>query len=455
MGQQLVATDDCASVPVADSSRVTEAGQEQAGYCIRFGRCCLVLITLILLSGSALAQKKDSCIECHSDLEGELAEPVQLMKKDIHRIRGLSCVNCHGGDASQDDPGRAMDPRKGFIARPNPRNLPAFCGKCHSNADFIKTFNPTLRIDQEREYFTSVHGKRLKAGDQHVATCISCHGSHGIRAISDPQSPVYPLNVADTCARCHANAEYMKDYKIPHDQYDKYKSSVHATALYKRQDLSAPACNDCHGNHGAAPPGVGSVANVCGQCHTRQSGLFQASPHKSVFEAMEVGECRQCHSNHDILQPHDDMLGAGPKSVCINCHSQGEGGFQAAVKLREAIDQLVAANNKALDILNRAERAGMEVSRPKFDLREAKDGITNARVLIHTVSLEEVEKVISPGLEIADRSYKAGQDAFSELRYRRKGLAVSLFFILFLAALVYLKIREIEGRRKAEPGADR
>jgi hypothetical protein len=48
------------------------------------------------------------------------------------------------------------------------------------------------------------------------------------------------------------------------------------------------------------------------------------------------------------------------------------------------------------------------------------------------------------------KSYRAGEDAMAELGFRRKGLAVSLFFIVFLAVLVYLKIREIEGRQQTD-----
>ena len=145
----------------------------------------------------------------------------------------------------------------------------------------MKKFNPALRVDQEKEYATSVHGQLLKTGNTKVATCISCHGVHGIRAVNDALSSVYPLNVAETCAKCHGDAAHMAEFKIPTDQYANYKRSVHAKALYERQDLAAPTCNDCHGNHGAAPPGIASVANVCGQCHARQGELFQASPAQS------------------------------------------------------------------------------------------------------------------------------------------------------------------------------
>ena len=111
----------------------------------------------------------------------------------------------HGGDPTQDDKVAAKDPRKGYLGRPRTADIPAFCGKCHNDANFMKKFNPALRVDQEKEYSTSVHGQLLKTGNEKVATCISCHGVHGIRAVSDALSSVYPLNVADTCAKCTAS----------------------------------------------------------------------------------------------------------------------------------------------------------------------------------------------------------------------------------------------------------
>lgn len=413
-------------------------------------RAFLVMMGVMLSIGVVSAQKKDSCVDCHGQMEGEVAEPVQLLKNDVHGRRGLSCADCHRGNPNADDMLGAMSRQSGFIGRPKPKDIPSLCGSCHSNADRMKTFAPSLRVDQEQEYRTSVHGKQLNSGNQRVATCISCHGNHGIRPVNDPLSSVYALNVAETCSKCHSNAEYMRGFKVPSDQYFKYKTSVHAKALYERQDLSAPTCNDCHGNHGAAPPGITSVANVCGQCHARQSSLFAASPHKAAFDAMELGECIKCHSNHDILTPGDKMIGVRPGSLCIECHAQGDLGYQAAEKMRAGIDELAAGIVRAIEILGQAERAGMEVSRPKFELNEATDGLTHARVLIHAFSSEEIDKVIGPGLASANRGYEAGEAALAERSYRRKGLATSLFFILFLAVLVYLKIRQIENRQKGQ-----
>jgi len=261
----------------------------------------------------------------------------------------------------------------------------------------------------------------------------------------NPLSSVYPLRVAETCAKCHANSDYISEYKIAHNQFDLYKKSIHAKALYEKQDLSAPTCNDCHGNHGAAPPGVTSVANVCGQCHSRQSELFQNSPHKAAFDRMGYAECVKCHNNHEIHEPTDAMVGIGRGSVCIACHANDKG-FEAAKAMQASLSGLKTHVENAGGLLESAERAGMEVSRPIFELQEANDSLTQARVLTHSSSAEEVQKAVQPGEQVALRSLKAGQDAFSELAFRRQGLAVSLVFIGFLAVLVFLKIRQIETR---------
>src|SRR5262249_23258367 len=138
------------------------------------------------------------------------------------------------------------------------------------NVETMKRYNSSIRVDQAAEFATSVHGKRLAAGDTNVATCVSCHGNHGIKAVKDPTAPVYPTHIAETCGKCHSNADTMKTYGIPTDQVQKYATSVHFEALMKKQDISAPTCNDCHGNHGSTPPGTSAVGNVCGTCHGRQ-----------------------------------------------------------------------------------------------------------------------------------------------------------------------------------------
>jgi hypothetical protein len=232
----------------------------------------------------------------------------------VHGEIGLGCEACHGGNPSLDtaeDPEAAMDPAHGYEEAPGRLDGPDFCARCHSDADYMRRFNPQARVDQLVEYRTSVHGKRNANGDPVPATCVDCHGVHGIERVDSPNSPVFASNVPAMCAACHAEATVMQPYGAPTDQYDSYLASAHASALLDREDTAAPACNDCHGNHGAAPPGVQSVANVCGQCHGLEAKLFRASFKKELFDLLEVGECVVCHDNHRIVHPTPENYRTG------------------------------------------------------------------------------------------------------------------------------------------------
>lgn len=401
---------------------------------------CLGFLASISFAAAPAKPAVQSCVTCHQDLDESLG---RQMEGDIHLEKGLGCTGCHGGDPSQADQDLAMAPARGFVGRPKTAQVPAFCGKCHSDATFMKRFNPALRIDQQAEYQTSVHGKLLVQGDQTVATCINCHGNHGIRPASHPLSRVYPQSVARTCGKCHSDASYMKS-RLPTDQVARYEKSVHAEALMKRNDLSAPTCNDCHGNHGASPPGVSAVANVCGTCHTRQAELFRQSPHNASFQALGEAECLVCHKNHEITAPSDRMLGAKEPATCAGCHSEGDPGSAAADTMSRSIAALARQLDEAGKLLSQAERAGMEVSRARFALSEGHDALVGSRVLIHRFSVDPVRTETDRGMTIARKALKQGQDALDELQFRRKGLAASLIVIGLALVAVFLKIRQIE-----------
>jgi len=369
----------------------------------------------------------------------------EKFSQDIHAQKGLTCASCHGGDPTSDDQSVAMSKKAGWKGHIDRKQIPQLCGSCHSDPAYMRQFSPGLRTDQLSEYKTSVHGKRLATGDTNVAVCTDCHSVHDLRAPSDPRSTVNPVNVATTCAHCHADAAHMKSYKIPTDQFANYSKSVHHDALLIRGDLSAPTCTTCHGNHGATPPGVASVANVCSNCHVFQAQLFDLSPHKEAFASAGMPGCVTCHSNHAIAHPSDELIGTGDKAVCTNCHMQGENGYAAAGQIKDKLVQLGISIDKADEILGRAERSGMEVSEAKLDLVQAKDALTKARVTLHSANLTRVEADIKPGLEATAKDYDAGKRALAERNYRRIGLAFSLLAIALMIVGLTLYIKRIEA----------
>ena len=406
----------------------------------------LLLVMLVSPAPAQPAQKavESSCVRCHLAMGDPLAEPVKLSAQDIHFQNGLSCNACHGGDPTKDALEEAMNPRKGFVAHPLRKQIATLCASCHSNADFMKKYNPQARVDQHSEYLTSVHGKKNQAGDPNVATCTDCHGVHGIRAVGDPNSPVYVTNVAATCGRCHSDVKRMGSYGIPTDQQEQYSKSVHGVALMKQRDLSAPTCNSCHGNHGATPPGVDSVANVCGQCHVTQEGLFKQSPHSKAFAENKWPGCVTCHQNHLVVRPTDAMLGVEETATCAACHDRGSPGYVAAQKMKSEITNLQTRLDSAKQVLERAQRAGMEVSSPIYQLSEARDRLVLARVQIHGFTPAILQKTTAEGESIAAQCEQSGWQAIAELAYRRKGLAVSAAILLCMIGLLLLKIRQLK-----------
>jgi len=238
----------------------------------------------------------NTCIDCH--VENDLM-PEFYLEADVHQKAGMSCAGCHGGDPTAEDMDESMSFENGYIGIPTKQEIPAFCGKCHSDIEFMRVYQPRIPTDQEDQYFTSMHGQKLAAGDQGVAQCGSCHTSHGILPANDPRSSVHPFNIPVTCDRCHGDSELMADRGHNTRQFSEYSKSVHGLALLERGDSGAPACNDCHGNHGAAPPGAESVSHICGSCHMNNIEFFKNSKMGQSFESAEYHSCEQCH---EIMQ---------------------------------------------------------------------------------------------------------------------------------------------------------
>ena len=315
----------------------------------------------------------------------------------------------------------------------------------------MRRFAPKQRVDQAAEYATSVHGKQLAAGHTNVATCASCHGPHGIRLVSDAKSPVFPTNVAATCATCHADPRHMAGYTLPDGtplpttQFADYQKSVHYAALTKGNDLSAPTCNDCHGNHGATPPGVGAVANVCGTCHAVFAAKFQTSVHAQIFDK----GCVECHSNHAVLKPSDAMLGsAGHGDLRHVPHAARTTRARwPPTRCDAAFEQLKAGIDRSSALIDRVQNAGIEVSDQELALREAATKLTLARTEMHAFDAGAGRRRSSLTARRSSRaSTRAGQKGVAELRFRRRGLAVSLGAILLLVVALGLKVRQIEHR---------
>ncbi len=460
----------------------------------------------------------DNCLSCHKELGDE---PSKLFLNDVHFKAGIGCKDCHGGNEKSDDMDLAMNKDAGFIGVPRynkisevcskchsdkdymmkhnksiqtgqfenlkssvhgklsldgkamilqcttchnahgikkvsdsqspvyPTNIPQTCDKCHGNAKYMQSYNPSLTVDQLTKYRTSVHGILNGKGNVKTAQCVSCHGSHEIFAANDVRSKVYKLNIPSTCSKCHSDKAYMNAFSIPTDQYKKYMSSVHGKTVFEKHDLSAPVCNDCHGNHGATPPGIESISKVCGSCHALNAELFASSPHKAAFDKNNYPECETCHGNHDILIASDQLLGVGKNSVCSKCHTKDENakGYFIAAEMKKLTDSLVTSDSIAKSLVFQAEQKGMDVEDIKFKLREIRQARLEAKTVVHSFTEAKFKDVTSKGFEAAQFAISGSQSAIHEFYFRRYGLGVAVFIITLLMILLYLYIKRIEKNK--------
>jgi len=147
--------------------------------------------------------------------------------------------------------------------------------------------------------------------------------------------------------------------------------------MFEKDDLTAPTCNDCHGNHGATPPGIESVTLICGQCHGREADLFAKTakhegfvkhnellasatscrdchdqmPERTAATVHRFGECVTCHENHGVMRPTVALFAPLPDVPCAFCH-EGSGPLADAEPLekrehyKQLRDQLLAEAKK-------------------------------------------------------------------------------------------------------------
>jgi predicted CXXCH cytochrome family protein len=343
-----------------------------------------------------------------------------------------------------------MSEEAGFVGAPGRLEIPDFCARCHSDPDYMRGFAPNLPVDQLTLYRTSLHGRKNLEGDANVATCVDCHRTHDIRPPSEPRSSVHPQRIPATCGRCHSDADLMKEYGIPTDQVAEYESSVHGESLLSGRDLSSPACNDCHGDHGALPPEVGSIFAVCGHCHAHNRELYSASAKRAAFEDLGEPGCVTCHGNHGIDHPTEEMLSLDDSALCSDCHSDdGSPASDAILRMRASLDTLRTALGEAEELLDRAEQKGMYVTNVRFELQDTRQALFRARTEVHRFDADTLAAMCAAGLATADTVKADSRAALEEFRFRRNGLAAASLIISVFALSLWLWIRRIERRQAA------
>jgi hypothetical protein len=238
----------------------------------------------------------------------------------------------------------------------------------------------------------------------------------------------------------------MAGYGIPTDQFDKFAKSVHGVALLENQDTGAPACNDCHGNHGATPPGVASIAQVCGHCHVNNMQYFTESRMGRAFAEEGFHGCEECHGNHGVAKTSDHMVGTGEGSVCLDCHDQGDDGFETAAMIHASLDTLSTTYDHAIVRQKEVQRIGMDDVDIGFLLQEAHQSLIQSRTLVHTFDAKKVAERTAEGRAKAQEAIDLAARQVKDYHVRRRGFGMATLFTTILALALFLRIRQMEAR---------
>lgn len=425
------------------------------------------------------------CKTCHTAQATELAG-------SIHET--LGCQECHGGPEKFQldgavlrsftnrslDSGMAFDHGSTFKGKPSRSEVPQRCGECHAD---VRRMNPYgLRTDQLARYWTSGHGQVLKEqGDETVAVCTDCHGTHGILDQHQPQSKTYPLNIPDTCGTCHADAAIMAPFDHPVQIVDEYKKSVHGQLLLEQGDTGAPTCSTCHGNHSAMPPGFTTVVSVCGKCHQHAAKNFatsihaQQEEHHGCVQCHGGGENRYFHQIERITKPAGVMIQryahllatesdptaeqiaaaihSEPKHIitqalpsCMECHEDLEDD-ESLPKLFNLIDEIASAESYYVRTAQRIDEVGrgvLLVDNERFKFEEAKTHLIGLAPVQHSLNNSLVEAEVNKLTAVCDDVNAELDNQEDGLEWRFRALIPIWAFAIVFAVLIYAKYRRLE-----------
>jgi len=306
----------------------------------------LLLIPLIAVSADADQQEpgvgNDTCLQCHSDssLSMSLDDGTQFSlfieqetyDNSIHGMQDYACVQCHTNLGEYPHPSFTARDRRDLATQ-----LYTSCHRCHSG-QYEKTLD-------------SVHELAREEGNREAAICTDCHGAHNTQRLTDPETkallPEARTRIPQTCALCHSLID------------EKYRNSVHGSALIGEGNPDVPTCIDCHGVHSIEDPTTITFRLnsplLCSDCHTDPQRMAKYGISTEVFNTYVADfhgttitlfeklspdaesnkpVCFDCHGVHDIKTVDDPEKGLHVRenllARCQECHPNATANFPDA-----------------------------------------------------------------------------------------------------------------------------
>jgi hypothetical protein len=243
----------------------------------------------------------------------------------------------------------------------------------------------------------------------------------------------------------------MSKYNLPTDALAEYKDSHHGVLLYRDDNPLVPNCATCHGIHGATPPGVEDVSQVCGNCHGNTAENYAKSPHERARHFYGSPRCVDCHGNHRILFPSRELFTA--EDGCASCHADDRGAETAAAFYQE-LDHTVSSLEEAKTSLEDAPARLIYLDPFRERLREADSRLIEAGPVAHALDLDALKKITSEATAIADEVHHAIEEKKKELAVRKGAWFVVAFVAVLWVVFLILKLRQIPNPYEETRGAE-
>jgi cytochrome b subunit of formate dehydrogenase len=151
-----------------------------------------------------------TCYNCH---DAHYIYPKGTPNRNWWRLNlPYTCGACHSAELTAY---KTSVHGKEVLQEGNPKA--AICSDCHTTHDVQDPFLDKTRLlitkncgncheEELKSYTGTYHGQVNTLGFAYTAKCFDCHGSHGIKRVSDPASSVHPDNRLQTCQKCHIDA---------------------------------------------------------------------------------------------------------------------------------------------------------------------------------------------------------------------------------------------------------
>ncbi|MBF0280192.1 MAG: DUF4405 domain-containing protein [SAR324 cluster bacterium] len=223
-----------------------------------------IFFAAFMLSCSPLFAQQEAldCKECHED------ELISEAHSDE------DCQGCHETvvDESHED---------GNVK-------PVNCGSCHDE------LFETMQMD--------IHHRIKEKMDKDPPDCVTCHGSHDIKAPADSEDPV-----KDYCSSCHDNLMLTNPF-------------------HQAEFVSKESCLECHDDKDYGPQVLRSIHQslTCVDCHAYIANNLEKHQEEEITYSQK-GDCYTCHKS-ETLEHRESIHGISLKegideaAQCWSCH---------------------------------------------------------------------------------------------------------------------------------------